>query len=83
MPWDPDSGVSFGEWMRGGQPLGEGRTADVVVGERTWVTRDQPVEGRTEDGSRFKTVRDQNGHDVTDRTGPDGRERRDVRINLR
>lgn len=83
MPHDPAVHGTFGSYMRGGEPLGEGRTADVVTGEPTWATRDQVVEGRREDGTRFKRVRDQNGHDITDRTGPDGRERRDVRINLR
>ena len=83
MPWDPDSGISFGEYMRGGQPLGEGRTADVVTGDRTWATRDQVAEGRRDDGTHYKTVTDQLGNQVTDRTGPDGRERRDVRIQLR
>lgn len=83
MPWDPDSGTNFGEYMRGGAPLGQGRTADVVIGETTWATRDQVVEGRASDGTRYQVVRDQLGHDVTERTGPDGRQHRDVTINLR
>ncbi|MEV8637800.1 hypothetical protein AB0395_39750 [Streptosporangium sp. NPDC051023] len=53
-----------------------------IRGGRTWVTRDQVSEGRTEDGGRFKTVRDQRGHDVTQETTPVGRERQHVRINL-
>ncbi|SET48086.1 hypothetical protein [Nonomuraea wenchangensis] len=82
MPWDPESGETFGEHMRGGAPLGEGRTADVVVGDRTWVTRDQVREGRTADGGRFKRVIDQLGNRVTERTDGHGRQRRDVHINL-
>lgn len=81
MPWDPDSGVPFGEWMRGGEPLGS-RTADVVVGERTHLTRDQVAEWRTEDGARFKATRDSGGHIVTEETTPQGRERKHVTINL-
>jgi len=83
VPWDPDSGQTFGEWARGGEPLGEGRTTDVVVGERTWVTRDQVSEGRTDAGERFKKTTDQLGNQVTERTDQRGRQRKDVRINLR
>ncbi|WP_214322094.1 hypothetical protein [Nonomuraea sediminis] len=82
MPWDPSSGQTFGEWMRDGAPLGEGRTADVVVGERTWATRDQVEEGRTEEGGRYKAVRDQNGHHVIEETRPSGELRQHVQINL-
>lgn len=82
MPWDPDSGQPFGEYMRDGEPLGEGRTADVVVGERTFLTRDEVREGRREDGTRVQRVRDQRGNDVIRETAPDGRERQHVRINL-
>jgi hypothetical protein len=82
MPWDPESSQTFGEFMRDGEPLG-GRTADVVTGDRTWATRDQVTEGRRDDGSRFKTTRDQLGHDVTVETTARGRERKHVRINLR
>ena len=83
MPWEPESGQTFGEYARGGAPLGKGRTADVVVGERTWVTCDQVTEGRTEEGGRFKRVRDQLGNDVTERTDARGRQHKDVNINLR
>lgn len=83
MPFDPDIHETFGSYARGGAPLGKGRTADVVVGERTWATRDQIAEGRTEDGERFKRVRDQLGNDVTERTDAHGRQRKDVNINLR
>jgi hypothetical protein len=69
--------------MRGGEPLGEGRTADVVTGERTWATKDQVREGRTEDGSRYKTTTDQLGNRVTERTDGRGRQRKDVNIILR
>ncbi|MGI5274877.1 hypothetical protein ACQEUU_37490 [Nonomuraea sp. CA-218870] len=83
MPWNPDDGQTFGEWLRGGAPLGDGRTADVVTGERTWRTRDQVNEGRTEAGERFKTVTDQLGNRVTERTDAKGRQRKDVKIRLR
>ena len=81
MPWDPSSGQTFGEWMRGGGELGQ-QTADVVVGERTWATQDQVVEGRTEEGGRFKAVRDQAGHHVIEETRPSGEQRQHVQINL-
>ena len=83
MPWDPESGETFGEYARGGAPLGEGRTADVVTGERTWATRDQVAEGRTESGERFKRPTDQLGHQVTERTDVRGKQRKDVNIRLR
>lgn len=83
MPWDPESGETFGQHMRGGVPLGQGRTADVVVGDRTWATRDQVVEGRTPDGGRYKRVRSQAGHDSIFETTPDGRERKHAHIHLR
>lgn len=83
MPWDPKRDGPFGVWLRGGAPLGEGRTADVVVGERTSATRDVVAEGRTDDGGRFKRVTDQLGNEVTERTDKHGGEHRDVRIKLR
>lgn len=83
MPYNPEEHGTFGSYMRGGEPVGEGRTTDVVVGERTCATRDQVVEGRTEDGGRYKRVRDQLGNDVTERTDARGRQRKDVNINLR
>lgn len=79
MPWDPSTGQTFGEYMRGDN----GRGPDVVLGEPTWATRDQVVEGSTPDGGRFKTVIDQAGHETTQETTPDGREKQHVRINLR
>jgi hypothetical protein len=82
MPWDPERDGPIGPWLRGGAPLGEGRTTDVVVGERTWRTRDQVTEGRTDDGGRYKQVTDQLGHQVRERTDARGGHHRDVRINL-
>ena len=83
MPWDPERDGPIGPWLRGGAPLGKGRTADVVVGERTYATRDQVVEGRTPEGGRFKRTTDQAGHETTQETTPDGHEKQHVRINLR
>jgi hypothetical protein len=83
MPWDPESGETFGQYARGGAPLGEGRTTDVVVGERTWRTRDQVTEGRTGEGGRYKAVLDQAGNRVTEETTPKGSQRKHVHINLR
>jgi hypothetical protein len=48
----------------------------------TWGTRDQVAEWRTDDGARFKAVRDQGGHIVTEETTPSGRQRKHVAINL-
>ena len=81
MPWDETSGQTFGEHMRGGQPLGS-RTIDVITDEPTWLTRDQVREERREDGSRIQRLQTQQGHVVTRETTPDGRERQHVRINL-
>lgn len=81
MAWDPAKGT-FGSYMRGGEPLGRGRSADVVLGERTWLTQDQVHEGRTADGTRFQETLDQLGHQTVVETTPDGRERKSVRINL-
>lgn len=79
MSYDPSSGQTFGEWMRGGAPLGGGRTVEVIEGGRTWATRDQVLA----DTPKRRTVRDQCGNDVTQETTSDGRERQHVRINLR
>lgn len=83
MPWDPGGGQTFGEYLRGGAPLGRGRTTDVVTGPRTWATRDQVTEGRRDDGTRFRRTRDQLGNVVTVETTPRGRERKHVHIILR
>jgi hypothetical protein len=82
MPHNPATDGSFGEWMRGGAPLGQGRTVDVITDEPTWVTRDQVTEERREDGARVQRIRGQLGHVITRETTPDGRERQHVRINL-
>lgn len=82
MAWDPDSGETFGQYARGGAPLG-GRTADVVIGECTNATKDQVVEGTREDGTRFQERTDQAGATITRETSPAGRERQHVRIPLR
>ncbi|MEU8035714.1 hypothetical protein [Streptosporangium sp. NPDC049078] len=82
MPWDPQSGQTFGEHMRGGQPLGN-RTADVITDEPTYLTKDQVQERRGENGSFYKATRDQAGHITTLETTADGRERKHVRIGLR
>lgn len=82
MPWNPEV-ETFGTYMRGGEPLGEGRTADVVTGKRTWATRDQVEEGRSRDGGCFKRTTDQLGNQVTERTDTRGRQRQDVKIVLR
>lgn len=77
MPeFDPSSGITYGQYLRN-------KGIQVMPGGRTWVTRDQVTEGRTDDGARFKRTRDQLGHDVTERTDADGRTHRDVAINLR
>jgi hypothetical protein len=73
MPqWDPESGVTFGEYVRSKRP-------QILSGGRTWATRDQVSEGRGSDGVAFKHVVDQLGHET--REHADGR--RDVTINLR
>ncbi|MEU4410770.1 hypothetical protein AB0F88_40220 [Streptosporangium sp. NPDC023963] len=82
MPWDETSGQTFGEWARGGEPLGQGRGPDVVTDEPTWLTRDQVREERREDGSRIQRIQTQQGHVVTRETTPDGRERQHARVNL-
>lgn len=75
MAWDPESGQTFGEYMRGD----DGRGPNVVVGERTFLTGDQVLE----DTPTRRRVRDQLGNEVTERTGADGGYHRDVRINVR
>lgn len=71
MPgYGPDGSMDFDEYMR---------WKAVGVLQRTHVTKDQVLV----DTPAMKTVRDENGHDVTERTSPDGRQHRDVTINLR
>ncbi|MEU6725462.1 hypothetical protein ABZ917_17280 [Nonomuraea wenchangensis] len=72
MPWNPDSGESFGEYMRS-------KGVQVRPSGWTWTTRDQVIE----DSPTRRTVRDQAGHEVTERTDEQGREHRDVHIHLR
>ncbi|MFN2636915.1 MAG: hypothetical protein ABR585_07815 [Gemmatimonadaceae bacterium] len=78
MAWDPETGQTFGAYMRGD----DGRTVEVTVGGRTFATKDQVVEGRTPEGGQFKVIRDQAGHDTSYETTPDGRERKHVHLNL-
>ncbi|MCK2214295.1 hypothetical protein MF672_010900 [Actinomadura sp. ATCC 31491] len=82
MPFDPDQHQTFGRYMRGGAPLGQGRTVEHIRGGQTWQTRDMVYEGRTADGTRFKETVDQLGHQTVVETTPDGQERKSVRINL-
>lgn len=75
MPPDPESGVTYAEWLR---------QKGVQVRPGGWTgTRDQVAEWRTDDGGRFKRTTDQAGHETTQETTPDGREKQHVRINLR
>src|SRR5690606_17456725 len=76
VPWDPDSGQTFGEYVRS-------KGVQVRPGGWTWTTRDQVTEGRNPAGERFKTVTDQLGNEVTERTDAKGRQRKDVNIILR
>lgn len=46
------------------------------------ATRDEVVEGRTEEGGTFKATRDTAGNVVTEETTPEGRQRKHVAINL-
>ncbi|MFD0883566.1 hypothetical protein ACFQ08_03195 [Streptosporangium algeriense] len=80
MAWDPESGESFGAYLRGGAPLGaKARTVEVVEGGRTWATRDQVLV----DTPTRRAVQDQLGHVVTEHTDDRGGYHRSVRINLR
>ena len=72
MPWDPASGVTFGEYARR-------KRLQVRPDGWTWATRDQVLE----DTPTRLTVRDQAGNDVTERTDEKGGYHRDVQINLR
>lgn len=76
MPWDPESGITFGEYMRA-------KSIQVRPAGWTWTTRDQVAEGRNQAGERFKTTTDQLGNQVTERTDAKGRQRKDVNIILR
>jgi hypothetical protein len=75
MPETPDDGLPYAERLR---------RKGVQVRPSGWTaTRDQVSEWRAEDGSRFKKVTDQAGHETTQETTPDGHEKQHVRINLR
>lgn len=69
MPWDPKDGT-FGAYVRD-------KNLQVRPSGWTWRTRDQPLE----DTPTRRSVRDQLGHVVTERTDASGTHR-DVEINL-
>lgn len=71
MPWDPASGITFGEYARS-------KNLQIRPAGWTWTTRDQVLV----DSPTRKTVRDQAGNDVTERSDESGYHR-DVTINLR
>lgn len=71
MPWDPASGIPFGEYMRA-------KGIQVRPSGWTWRTRDEVRQGRRPDGVAVKRTVDQLGHETTEHA--DGR--RDVTINL-
>lgn len=71
MPWDPESGLTFGQYMRA-------KSVQVRPAGWTWRTRPQVLE----DSRMRRTVRDENGHDVTERSDAHGGYHRDVTINL-
>lgn len=69
--YDPARDGPYGAWLRA-------KGIQIIPRGRTHATKDQVREGRTEDGVRWKRVRDQLGHEVTQyATG-----RQDVRINF-
>lgn len=71
MPgYGPDGSMDYAEYQ---QWKGVGHMP------RTHATKDQVLV----DTPTRRTVRDGNGHDVTERTTPDGKQHRDVTINLR
>lgn len=57
MPWDPSSGITFGEYCRS-------KNIHTLPQGWTSATRDQVVEGRDRSGRRFKRTTDQLGNDV-------------------
>lgn len=76
MPETPDEDISYGEWLRR-------KGVQTRTSGWSWHTHDQVAEWRAEDGARFKKTVDQAGHETTQETTPDGRERQHVRVNLR
>lgn len=71
--YDPERDGPYGDWLR---------SKNVAQTSRTHATKDQVTEGPTRDGGRYKRVKDQLGHEVTQRTERDGSEHQDVTINL-
>lgn len=69
---EPPEDISYGERLRR-------KGIQVRPSGWTWQTRDQVLE----DSPARKTVRDQAGNDVTERTDEKGGYHRDVAINLR
>ncbi|MEU7741974.1 hypothetical protein [Nonomuraea sp. NPDC049158] len=69
---DPPEDISYGEKLRR-------KNLQVRTGGWSWRTRDQVLA----DSSTSRTVRDQAGNDVTERTDEHGGYHRDVTINLR
>lgn len=77
MPYDPEVDGRYADWLKD-------KGVQTRPGGWTNATHDQVLEDvpTRGDASGRKTVRDQLGHDVTQETTSDGRERRHVRINL-
>ncbi|MER6575834.1 hypothetical protein [Nonomuraea sp. NPDC001023] len=69
---DPSEDITYAEKLRR-------KGIQVRPSGWTWNTRDQVLE----DSPTRKTVRDQAGNDVTERTDDKGGYHRDVQINLR
>ncbi|MEV6036040.1 hypothetical protein AB0L65_33135 [Nonomuraea sp. NPDC052116] len=75
MPETPEEDLSYAERLR---------RKGVQTRPSGWshATRDETVEGSTDDGGRFKATRDTAGHIVTEETTASGRQRKHVTINL-
>ncbi|MGW4425814.1 hypothetical protein [Streptosporangium sp. NPDC004631] len=73
MPWDPRSGITFGEYLR------RKSLQTPPAGGWTYATRDQHAYGERPDGVSFRATTDQLGNVVTEHA--DGRQ--DVTINLK
>lgn len=71
--YGPNGDMTYAEWLR---------WKSVGAMPRTHATKDQVSEGHTDQGGKFKQVRDQLGHVVTERTEPGGSVHQDVTINL-
>lgn len=70
--YDPALHGKYGDWLKA-------KRLQVRPSGWTWNTRDQVLE----DSPTRRTVRDQAGNDVTERTDDRGGYHRDVTINLR